>query len=85
MITPDLIEVINFIKYTKMIIKSDDDILPFYANIYAQALQYIIVLVLCVNITTISCIIHKDLPPETHTVIDTALSTKFREEGIINK
>ena len=34
-ITPYLVNVTGFIKYIKMSLQSEDNILPFYANIYA--------------------------------------------------
>ena len=43
-ITPRMVEVIQFIKYTKMSLKCEDDVLQFYQNFYAQAMRCNIIL-----------------------------------------
>ena len=68
-----------------MSLKSDDAILPLYANIYSQALQYNIILVLFSSITVTCGVIHHDLALDTQEAIDTVLGNKFREEGMLSK
>ena len=85
LITPDLVDTTGFIKYSKLSLTEADNFLPFYKNLYAQGLQYNMVLLPCKNILPDSGIYHPDLPEDTMEVIDTALRTKFREDGVIAK
>ena len=68
-----------------MSLQSEDNILPFYANVYAQALRYSIVIIPSSSISPMIGILHHDVSPQTQELIDTALVTKFREKGVISK
>jgi len=69
LITPSMVNVSGFIKYSKLTLTTADDILPFYENIQAQALQYSIVLIICGNITPDSGIFNPDIPPTTISIM----------------
>ena len=81
LITPGLVDITGFIKYSKLNLMEADNILPFYKNVYPQELQYNMVLLPCKNILPDSGIYHPDLPEDTMKVIDTTLGTIFREDG----
>ena len=78
LITPDLVDTTGFIKYSKLSLSAADDILPFYQNMYAQGLQYNMVLLPCDNILPDCGIYHPDLSTDTIAVIDTTIGTKLR-------
>ena len=84
-ITPDLVDVVSFIKYIKMNLDTADDILPFYNNVYAQVARYNSVIVPCAKVSTTTGVLIQDLPLNTQDIIVTALGTAFREEVFMSK
>ena len=84
-IRPDLIDVAGFIKYSRVKITSEDDILVFQKNVQTQGTQYNIVLMAVNKITPDSGIFHPDLQDVTKVLIDTALDTKFLEDDVLSK
>ena len=84
-ITPHLVKISQFIKYTKMTLTAENDILQFYQNLYAQAMRFNIIFIPCGDISTTSEVTYPDLLEATQTVINTALGATFREEGTTDK
>ena len=68
-----------------MALNSPDDIITFYKNIYAQALQYNISLVPCEKSTTTCGNLYHELPDDTKHVINTILNTKFQDDSVLSK
>ena len=59
--------------------------IPFYRNVQSQGISHNVILVPCKDVARTSGILHTGLYESLNTVIDTALITKFRETGVVDK
>ena len=84
-IASDIFDVTSFIKYSKLSLTIEDDILPFYKNVRVQGLMKNIIILQCKPVIPDSGIYHPDLTDNIKAVCNTALATKFREDGVIVK
>ena len=79
-----MVKTTDFLKYTRLSLSNADDILTFYKNVQSQGLAHNIVLVPCKEVTPTSGILNADLSEDTQHAIDTALNTKFLEDGVVS-